>query len=105
MNKPKDYKNWVIATSPDSALDKLIYYGSFDELIKEYEGKWVEIPFENWTPEDVVKIFEEDLENNNDHSWIWLPEKLNNEMIRNKIPERERFNIISQMHHDWYYYW
>lgn len=103
MNKPNILKNWIVARNTDTSFEKRTYYGTLEELIEDYDGNWVEIPFENWLSEDIVEIFEIELEDANYHSWSWLPDSLQQVMIQNKIQENERFDIILRTYIGWVY--
>lgn len=102
MDKPKALNMWTVARNLDD-LSKIIWYGSFSELIKEEGEHYVEIPFENWLSEDLVEIFGNELEDANYHSWTWLPERLLQAMRINKLPEKERFDILLRIYDDWLY--
>lgn len=102
MDKPKALNMWTLARDMKNCK-KVIWYGSFTELIEEEGEHFVEIPFENWLSEDLVEIFGDELENGNYHSWTWLPESLQHAFIINKIPEKERFDILLKVYNDWLY--
>lgn len=102
MKKPESLKMWGVARNTKT-FNKSIFYGSFEEFLEYEEGHWVEIPFENWLSEDLAEIFGNELENANYHSWIWLPAELNRSMKENKIPEKERFNVLLDMYTCWVY--
>lgn len=102
MDKPKALSMWTVARNLDD-LSKTIWYGSFDELVEEEDEHYVEIPFENWLSEDLAEIFSNELEDGNYHSWIWLPESLLRAMRINKLPEKERFDILLKVYNDWLY--
>lgn len=102
MDKPKALSVWTVARNLDD-LSKTIWYGSFSELIEEEGNHYVEIPFENWLSEDLAEIFCNELEDGNYHSWTWLPESLLHAMRINKLPEKERFDILLRIYDGWLY--
>lgn len=109
MDKPKALSIWTIARNTCTGR-KCVWYGSFDEFIEygaeDYDDRkdcWIEIPFENWLSEDLVEIFGNELEDGNYHHWTWLPESLQHAMIINKLPEKERFDILLKVYNDWLY--
>lgn len=102
MDKPKELSMWTVARNVDDC-SKTIWYGSFSELIEEEGKHYVEIPFDNWLSEDLAEIFCNKLEDANDHSWTWLPESLLTAMVINKLPEKERFDILLRVYNDWLY--
>lgn len=102
MDKPKELSMWTVARNVDDC-SKIIWYGSFSELIEENGEHYVEIPFDNWLSEDLAEIFCNKLEYGNYHSWTWLPESLLTAMVINKLPEKERFDILLRVYNDWLY--
>lgn len=102
MNKPNFLNEWIVARDMRNCK-KVVWYGSFSELVEEDGEHYVEIPFENWLSEDLAEIFGNELENGNYHSWTWLPESLLQAMNINKLPEKERFNILLKIYNDWLY--
>ena len=102
MDKPKALSMCIVARNLDD-LSKTIWYGSFSELVKEKGEHYIEIPFENWLSEDLVEIFGNELENEHYHNWTWLPESLLHAMKINKLPEKERFDILLRVYNDWLY--
>lgn len=102
MNKPESLSMWTIARDMDNCM-KIVWYGSFDELIEENGEHYIEIPFKNWLSEDLAEVFGNELEDANYHSWTWLPNELLRVLKSNNIPEKERFNIILEMYNRWLY--
>ena len=102
MDKPKTLSMWTVARDMDDC-SKTIWYGSFSELVEEEGEHYVEIPFENWLSEDLAEIFGNELEDCNYHRWTWLPNSLLHAMIINKLPEKERFDILLKVYNDWLY--
>lgn len=102
MDKPKELSMWTVAVDTDDC-SKTIWYGSFDELIKEEGEHYVEIPFKNWLSDELAEIFSNELEDANYHSWTWLPQSLQHALIINKVPEKERFDILLKVYNDWLY--
>ena len=103
MNKPESLSMWIIARNTDTGI-KIIWYGSYDELIEEEnESHWVEIPFDNWLAEDLAEVFGNELEDANHHSWTWMPSELLRVLKSNNVQDKECFNIILEMYNRYSY--
>lgn len=99
-------KKWTVVRNIENDM-RCYYYGSYKEfLYMEEEDKniWIEVKFGDWTSQDLAEIFENELEDSNEHRWTWMPKFLLSQLIYNEVPEKERFDIIMNMYMGWLTY-
>lgn len=54
----------------------------------------MDIPFEEWTVEDLVEAFENQIDDICYQQWSWLPSELLDNLRNNGASESECFNIV-----------
>ena len=102
MNIPETLKLWTILRNTENKV-KAYWFGTYDEFVRvecynEDGHLWVEIPFEEWTAEDLVEIFTNKIDDINYHQWSWLPFDLLANLRYNGASESECFNIILEIY-------
>lgn len=98
MNRPESLKLWTIVRNTENKV-KAYWFGSYEEFVREEcyneDGHlWVEVPFKEWTSEDLAEVFTNKIEDINYHNWTWMPYLLLDSLRNNGASERECFNII-----------
>lgn len=102
MNIPETLKLWTVIRNTHNNV-RAYWFGSYEEFLREEcyneDGHlWVEIPFEDWTPEDLAEVFENKIADANYHNWDWMPYTMLTSLYDNNVPEVECFNIILDMY-------
>lgn len=101
-------KEWTVLKNTENNM-RCYFYGSYEDFLNENceedeQHLWEEVVFDNWTSEDLVEIFRNDLEDANEHNWIWLPISLLGCLKYNNISEKECFDIIAEIYISWLAY-
>lgn len=105
MKKPESLKYWIVIKNKIDNR-RVYYYGTYDEFLYEEcdedeREDWVGVPFVNWTSEDLVEIFTNELEDKNEHRWDWIPMSMLKNMKKVFLTEAERFSVIMGVYMDW----